>query len=86
MPNICFFDEHIVYDIVYYTNMYEQHVHPYGEDFLSSSSSSSSSSAGSGVRTLSGHDRYAVAFASGGSTGRMKFVYRSEWEGDDNRQ
>ena len=50
-----------------------QHVSPYGQSLLSSSGA---------VRTPLGHDNYAVAFASGGSTGRMKFVYRSEWEGD----
>ncbi len=52
--------------------LHVQHVHPYGDDFLSSIGH---------IKTPNGHDSYAVAFASGGTTGNMKFVYRSDWEG-----
>ena len=49
-------------------------MHPYGAGFLSATAP---------LQTPAGHDAYAVAFASGGSTGQMKFVYRTEWEGSE---
>lgn len=47
-------------------------MHPYGSEYLSASGA---------LKVPNGHDSFSVAFASGGSTGKMKFVYRSAWEG-----
>lgn len=37
-----------------------------------------------GSELISFDDTYAVAFATGGTTGRMKFVYRNDWEDKEN--
>lgn len=37
-----------------------------------------------GAGLLATDDQYTVAFATGGTTGRMKFVYRNEWEDKEN--
>jgi hypothetical protein len=60
----------LFYDVSFY--YWLQHVHPYGSEYLSASGA---------LKVPNGHDSFSVAFASGGSTGKMKFVYRSAWEG-----